>query len=295
MGVLHPDLPYKLEPMLTLARQTVVPFFFIVFIGRELMKTPGKINKRFIILLFCFNLWLLTETILKGSRGFILINNFPVILLLIVNKKDFLKKWIIILTILTPVVFIAGQAMRTNNLVREKGDTVASVPQPRSFQEMMWDIYERNFYDARIIDKFQKKLGEMSLSEHYNTFIEHKGGMHFHTYAVDQTRIEVKHSSGTTFTADSYLLLGQLGVILSVILLALITIANDKVIKPLFTHDNGIYCFSIYWLFERVYWGEGFWSYFIFRNPLTYMLYPVLLITFVLANNFLRKRFSVKT
>ncbi|WP_127717855.1 hypothetical protein [Halobacteriovorax sp. HLS] len=293
MGVERPVLPYKIEHILNLSRSVVFPFFFTLFIGRTLYGESR--SKKNVLIYFCiFNLWLLLETVLRGSKGFILITNFPIILLLIHhNSVRFLKKAAIFLIVITPIIYVTGKAIRNSN-IHKTTFTKELKSSYHGIGNQLVEIYQRNFYDAEIIYKFSPYVDGKEKSFLLKRFQEQKGSINFHTNVLDKMKKQKGHSSGTTLIGDGYLMLGKLGVILSVFALILLTTFNDYIIRPFFKKESGVYCFFIFWIYTLTFWSDGFWSYFMYRSPLTTMIFPCLVVFAILLNKYPLKIFPRK-
>jgi hypothetical protein len=283
MGVERPVLPFKIEHILNLSRSIVIPFFFTLFMGRSLTYS-SRSKKKFLIYLVIFNIWLALETILRGSKGFILITNFPTILLLIHhNSRKFLKRMILAMIVLAPIVFIIGKAIRIQNVNNKNISTLINLTN-NSLSNQLLEIYQRNFYDAEIVNKFHPYVKDQSFQSLIKRFSKEKGSMKFHTNIIDDASKHKGHSSGTTLIADGYFMLGQTGIILSIFLLVIMITFNDRLSRVYLKNESGVYCFGIFWIYTLTFWSEGFWSFFLYRSPLTTMIFPSLAITISLVN-----------
>tara|TARA_R110002072_G_scaffold1989_2_gene16403 strand:+ start:118374 stop:119747 length:1374 start_codon:yes stop_codon:yes gene_type:complete len=286
MGVKRDELPFKIEHILNLTRSVVIPFFFTIFIGRSLYKNNHLTKKDVLLTIVIYNLWLLIETILRSSKGFILINNFPVLLLLFINGKTrMLKKAVVLFIICTPIIFFAGQAIREkalgNTSYKESFSKVT-----KTLQYQILGIYQRNFYDAEIITKFFHYVDYQHPDTNRKNFYDNEGSVNYHTYVIDNIPRDKVHSSGTTLLADGYLLWSRKGIYISLFVIFLFATLNDLILRKVFRDEPGAYIAITFWIYGLTFWADGFWSFFMFRSPLTSLLFPILLISFCIFNIF---------
>ena len=259
MGQVAPTLPFKFEPLVNLTRSHVIPLFFLTLFFVS--------YKKYVLLFYSntwlFVVWLIIETFLRHSRGIFLYSLIPIIFFLI--KKDVSKSGLIkiilfsmLLTFTSFIIFKSVTELRGSHFDIKS-----------SYKEAYKRFVHENIIIGKIFDEKQKYgLGTL------DNYINNKGGVNIHTFLLDKTKPGVPHSSGITALTDGLLINLEYGGYITMFLLVIMVrifdyICNiDKildVIHPLF---------AIY-ILERIHWGDGFWSFFMFRSIFTILVFPL--------------------
>jgi oligosaccharide repeat unit polymerase len=267
MGVPAPQLPFKLEPLLNLTRSNLFPFLLVVVWDQ--FKSHDKSNKILFVLLSLA--WLVFEVYAKGSRGFFVIALIPLIIYFILsyNPKP-IHLFILALTVLLilPINFILGNYQR-GHLTYGSSNMAAFDLSKVEVSPMVSNIYYRLFPEAYLVQKFKDYTPQTS--HNWAKYKEHNGGLNFHTYVIDKTPIDNIHSSGMTALADGYLLGGKTGLLFTGLLLILAFISIDVFT----TATPCLKTLSLYYLVGLTIYADGFWSYFFFRSPMTFLFVPI--------------------
>ena len=273
MGVPAPVLPYKLEPILNITRNTLIPALFVF----TWLKVQG--SKTRALLFVGFILWALAEVSLRGSRSAFLVAFTPFVLYLLYwGYFNFKKFAVLIFACLTVLLlnFALGSAVRHRHRSPEvplKGEI--------SFTSVLAGAHMRLFPDVKLIRKFHPHLNKDGPTN-LPIYSRHAGGVNYHTYIIDRTRAGVAHSSGITGLTDGYLFAGNIGLTLCALLLLSFFVLND--LKLRFYPE--LQAVTLFYLINITIWADGSITYFFYRNPLTFLALPlgVILYRYVLSN-----------
>ncbi len=256
------QLPYKLEPTLNILRGNIFPLIsFLIYLKLE----PCK---RIQIAFFLYWLaWSLFEVWAKGSKAFLLISFFPIIVFTILKKFKSLKKLSGFFILLVPLFignYVIGDYIRENKM----NLSTHNIHKKGYLEFVLKEAYFRIFPDAVLIEKFKNYVPE---DINLELFRKEKGAPNIHTYIIDKFPRGAPHSSGITGLTDGYLFSGFSGLITSAIFLIITFIFFDY-LNPKY---ESIKVIGITYFFHTLILGEGLLSYFFFRNPLTFLA-PIL-------------------
>lgn len=260
MGVPSPDLPFKLEPTLNILRTVIIPASFIVIWSSISERTYKKK-----ILFFIFiSIWIIFEIYATGSRGLLLKCTLPFVILYLTTSSLNIKNAFFLSSTMIAILltgFLIGDYFRQHYLKAEhpKLNLLTTVN----------TIYYRVFPDAFLIQKFTPFLDRIDK----NLYDSYRGGPNLHTYFIDEFPKNAAHNSGITALTDGYLLTGKKGLIISGILILLLFSLVDLTPKIYAIPKVLAYVY----IFQLLIFADGFLSFFLYRNPLTYLAYPITL------------------
>lgn len=257
------QLPYKLEPLLNVLRGGVFPLIgFLIFLK---LKPNQKYQVAFLTYWF---FWGLFEVWAKGSKAFLLIAFFPMVLYAIDYFFFSLKKlFIFSLFIGTSFVtnYVIGDYLRENKMDLSSHN----IERKNYLHFVLKEAYFRLFPDAVLIEKFEPLK---PTTTNYDLFKKERGGPNIHTYILDKFPRDAAHNSGITGMTDGYLFAGFSGLLISGLALLSIFLLFDFI----FIHLEGLKVLGITFFFHCLILGEGFLSYFFFRNPMTSLTAPII-------------------
>ena len=262
MGVTAPILPYKLEPILNITRNTLIPAFFIY----TWLKIEGAKTK--VLLLVGFVLWALAEVSLRGSRSAFLLAFIPFVLYLLYWGYFNFKKFAVLIfacLVVLLVNFALGTAVRHRFKSPEK-PLLSSI----SVSKVLAGAHARLFPDVKLMRKFHPHLAKEDTTN-LAIYSRHSGGVNYHTYIIDRTRAGVPHSSGITGLTDGYLFAGTLGLVACALFLLAFFLLNDLKLR---TYPE-LQATALFYLINITIWADGSLTYFLYRNPLTYLALPL--------------------
>lgn len=269
-------LPYRLEPALNLTRTIIIPCFFTFFTFLNL-HTYKKVLLPFSLLV----VWAIVESYCRGSRGVLFLSSVPMLLLIL--RFIELKRVVFVVTLILGLgfgSFVAGSFFRSCHL----GQCENNLNSLSSLNS----IYQRVFNEHGILKKIKQAQTNNKINLNPNFYFSHKGGTNIHTKIIDAGKWGVNHSSGITAFTDGFLVAGSLGALVSIFVL-LLSSTTIEVIIIRYSLPPYVGALFGWYLFERTFWGEGLWSFFLFRSPLTIAVFPLTLLLLI----FIHKRIEI--
>lgn len=263
MGVPHPELPYKIEPMLNLFRNISIPIFFAIFIDFYSVKKKGKV-----LLCLIYLTWLIAEAYIRGSRGAIAIGLLPVIFysIHIFNLKRIIITVSLFLFI-SPITFILGNHIRNINV---------NATNTLSPKETTWLVYHRLFNEPIIIEDFKENLSISFLQNKISFFSSYNGLNNYYTHIIKKVPRDASHSQGITAISDSLAHFGLIGPALTLLIFYLLGIFGDYLAISLKLY--GVSAVINWMIFNWLIWGEGFWDFYLNRSIFTISVAPLSII-----------------
>lgn len=267
MGVVHEMLPYKLEPLLNLARSISIPIIFIL--SFHYFYSMKRIR---ILIILIYLIWIFFEIYIRGSRGFLLSGMLPFV---IYGAKNLpLKKTIQYFLILLTIGFIffpIGKVLRQSFISPNAEFTFMA-------KHEVWDFYTRIFNDPMLIKDFNHTFDNSFFANRYSLLQSRGGAERFYTKEIIGSPEHVAHSQGLTALSDGFIYFGQFGAYITAILMMIIAHAIDLGKIPIINTNIATQSLSIYGLLNWLIWGEGFWDFYFTRSIMTICVFPITLI-----------------
>ncbi len=278
MGVPHPLLPYKLEPLLNLSRTVSIPCIFTLMFYYFF---PRKIHSLSVSIIYIC--WLSFETYIRGSRGVMMMGLLPLFLLLL--KMMEAKKVALIVLLLIPIgvgSFSIGNHLRQNYIGSTENEE-QSKPLLSDLKDGIWEIYFRTFNDVVILNDFRKFFKPEIITSRFSELQKEKGLNKFYTHQIKGFEQTAAHAQGITALSDGYAYFGSFGLYFTLTLLAMLALFNDSYLIPLFNLNQGTQVLFTYFIWTLLMWGDGFYDFYTTRSIATVLVFPLS----VIISNFL--------
>lgn len=222
MGRENAVLPYGLGGLITMARMQFAPLFFLLVVENWII-AGKKLERRYILL---FLAWTLLETFTRLSKGVLISNMLPIMLLLVIQYKPSPRKMVryatplvLVFLALYPIIQtmrqygnsdIAASFQMASNDVRQQGDDDHTLRQS----------FNRAFMTASLYHSDYSYINQNDLFDFSNApqIITWQGSARFQTVVIDGYPPTAHHSSGTSGILDP-MLIGGYGLSLIVIFL----------------------------------------------------------------------------
>lgn len=280
MGVAHPELPFKLEPLLNLARSISIPCFFTLIIFYSFSSKFLRFGS-----IALYIIWLCIEIYIRGSRGVLMIGLFPVMILIL--KLVIIRKSLIILALLIPIglgSYALGDMLReqyTSGTYTISNESLLSKIAPK-----MWNTYFRTFNEVPIFGDLKKEFKHGFFANNFSMLMEYGGSNKYYTHNIIGFELDAPHAQGVTALSDGYAYFGEFGTYFTLLVLLSLAIANDLGRFPLFNSNlatQALLSFQI-WMFFM--WGDGLYDFYFTRSIFTILVFPAsaLVLNFLLKN-----------
>lgn len=260
-------LPFKLTGLLNYFIWDGLPFIYAIpYINLVRAQCPGQYVY---IYLSATTIASLMSSVALGSRGYI-INVLLVYLVgiqLAALRPSARKKYI---NILARFIILSGFCAIFLTLLRNTSDDGGTIDilrltelnvSPTFFLTLASQLLGRGLSLFTTLYKYiNENVGSIDIAN----ISEYGGFARYHTQAIDGFPVGALHSSGSSTFADSYLILGSIGILLSTLVAILGTLLLSR-IQTIFRLRSQTYVLYLQFTFLSFFLSSSFWELLLYR------------------------------